>query len=73
VLGDYRFSLAIRRLEALQFVENVEKKDDRGDSYTAIRPSTHGILWAHENNDSIEDAREEMRPGRRSGSDDIPF
>lgn len=70
-LADYDFTMSIRRLEELEFVEVLtEREDFNGDPYTATRPTRAGILWAHEHQEEMNEARARERA---ASTDDVPF
>ena len=67
----YASSLAMRRLESIQFIESFEESDRNGE-FSAVRPTPRGIAWAVQRSDAMT-AAIAARDAERASVDDIPF
>lgn len=69
---DYHFSLSVRRLEDIGFLQTFTEYDSDGDKYTLVSPSQAAITWAHEHSDEMTSAIAEITP-KATSDGDIPF
>lgn len=67
-LKDYHFSMALRRLEELEFVQGVRELDYNGDGFAATRPTPAGVAWAQEHEEQMSEVAPKSAP-----DEDIPF
>lgn len=72
-LNGYHFALAVRRLEDIAFTESIRTEDERGNSYTGIRPTRQALEWANNHPEDMSAALAEVGFVGRPNSEDIPF